>query len=81
MSDISNSFALARQEQPRHWWPVMRDVGSVAAILIGIYFFSQAIYEVFFFYSQYLSFFSIFVLNIDNTCIEKLPKESSCSNS
>lgn len=48
MSDISNSFALARQEQPRHWWPVMRDVGSVAAILIGIYFFSQAIYEVFF---------------------------------
>lgn len=66
MSDISNSFALARQEQPRHWWPVMRDVGSVAAILIGIYFFSQAIYEVFFFtHSTYpLSPFLFLILTI-----------------
>lgn len=45
LPDISNSFEIMRQQPQRYWWPVMRDVASVAAIVVGIFFVSQTLYE------------------------------------
>uniref|UniRef100_A0A8D8R470 Peroxisomal membrane protein PEX14 n=1 Tax=Cacopsylla melanoneura TaxID=428564 RepID=A0A8D8R470_9HEMI len=46
ISDISsNNYALIQQVPQRQWLFVIKDVASIAAIVVGIFFMSQAIYQ------------------------------------